>query len=92
MRDLELGRFAVPVPDRHLLLAVPRAVAARRAAHRERTEPGRERDRYESDAALQERTAGVYRGLAAAGWLAPWTVLDGAAAVDADGLAGQLLG
>jgi dTMP kinase len=96
VRDLEVDRFAVPVPDRHLLLAVPRAVAAQRAAHRERTEPGRERDRYESDAALQERTAAVYRGLAAAGWLAPWTVLDGAAAggaaVDADALAGRLLG
>ncbi len=92
VRDLEVDRFAVPVPDRHLLLAVPRAVAAQRAAHRERTEPGRERDRYESDAALQERTAAVYRGLAAAGWLAPWTVLDGAAAVDADALADRLLG
>ena len=57
VRELEIDRFGVPVPDRHLLLAVPRAVAAERAAHRERTEPGRERDRYESDAGLQERTA-----------------------------------
>ena len=73
------SRFGLPVPDRHLLLDVPRAVAAERAAHRERTEPGRVRDRYESDAGLQDRTAAVYRGLAAAGWLAPWTVLDGAA-------------
>ena len=31
---------------------------------------------------LQDRTADVYRGLAAAGWLAPWTVLDGAAGLD----------
>jgi dTMP kinase len=79
---LEIERFGVPVPDRHLLLDVPRAVAAERAAHRERTEPGRPRDRYESDAGLQDRTAEVYRGLAAAGWLAPWTVLDGAADLD----------
>jgi dTMP kinase len=92
VRELEVERFGVPVPARHLLLAVPQAVAAERAAHRERTEPGRERDRYESDAGLQERTAAVYRGLAATGWLAPWTVLDGAAAVDAEALAGQLLG
>jgi dTMP kinase len=76
VRELEVTGFGVPVPDRQLLLDVPRAVAAERAAHRERTEPGRERDRYESDAGLQERTATVYRGLAAAGWLAPWTVLD----------------
>jgi dTMP kinase len=77
VRALEVERFGVPVPDRHLLLDVPPVVAARRAAHRERTEPGRARDRYESDAALQDRTREVYRGLAAAGWLAPWTVLDG---------------
>ena len=37
---LEIGRFGLPVPDRHLLLDVPRAVAAQRAAHRERTDPG----------------------------------------------------
>jgi dTMP kinase len=92
VRELEVDRFGVPVPDRHLLLAVPQAVAAERAAHRERTEPGRERDRYESDAGLQERTAAVYRGLAELSWLAPWTVLDGAAAVDVDALAGRLLG
>ena len=62
----------------------PDAADARRAAHRERTEPGRARDRYESDAGLQDRTAAVYRELAGAGWLAPWTVLDGAADVHDD--------
>jgi dTMP kinase len=92
VHDLEIDRFGLPVPDRHLLLDVPRAVAAERAAHRERTEPGRARDRYESDAALQDRTGAVYRGLAATGWLAPWTVLDGAAGVDAETLADDLLG
>ena len=91
VHGLEIGRFGLPVPDRHLLLDVPRAVAAQRAAHRERTEPGRERDRYESDAGLQERTGAVYRGLAAAGWLAPWTVLDGAADVAVEALADDLL-
>jgi dTMP kinase len=92
VRELEIERFGVPVPDRHLMLDVPHAVAAERAEHRERAEPGRARDRYESDAALQERTAAVYQGLAATGWLAPWTVLNGAATVDVDALAGQLLG
>jgi dTMP kinase len=92
VRELEVDRFGVPVPDHHLLLAVPRALAAERAAHRERTEPGRERDRFESDAGLQERTAAVYRELAATGWLAPWTVLDGAESVDVEALARQLVG
>ena len=92
VHDLEIARFGLPVPDRHLLLDVPRAVAARRAAHRERAEPGRTRDRYEADAGLQERTAAVYRELAAAGWLAPWTVLDGAAEIGYAGLACDLMG
>jgi dTMP kinase len=91
VRALEIDRFGIPVPDHHLLLAVPQAVAAERAAHRERTETGRERDRFEADDGLQRRTGEVYAGLAASGWLAPWTVLDGAAGVDATALAGRLL-
>jgi dTMP kinase len=90
--NLEIGRFGLPVPDRQLLLDVPRAVAAQRAARRERTEPGRTRDRYESDAGLQERTAAVYRELAATGRLAAWTVLDGAAEVGYAALADDLMG
>ncbi len=90
--ELEVERFAIPVPDHQLLLAVPRAVAADRAARRERTEPGRQRDAYESDASLQERTAAVYAQLAAGSWLSAWTVLDGGAAVEVDALAAQLLG
>jgi dTMP kinase len=92
LRELEIDRFGIPVPDRQLLLAVPRSVAAERAAHRERTESGRRRDAYESDAELQERTAAVYAQLAAASWLSPWTVLDGVETVDAAALADQLLG
>lgn len=91
IRALEVERFGIPVPDHQLLLAVPDTVAADRAAHRERTEPGRERDAYESDSGLQERTATVYAQLAAAAWLSPWTVLDGTAPVDAAGVAAQLL-
>lgn len=90
VRELEVVRFGIPVPDVQLLLAVPRAVAAERAAHRERAEPGRERDAYESDALLQERTAAVYAQLAQACWLSPWEVLDGAAAVDPVALARRL--
>jgi len=91
VHDLEIERFGLPVPDRHLLLDVPLAVAAQRAAHRERADPGRARDRYESDAGLQDRTAVVYRDLAATGWLAPWTVLDGTAGTGDETLAHDLV-
>ena len=77
VRELEIERFGVPVPDHQLLLAPPREVAAERARTREATEPGRARDAYESDGDLQSRTDAVYRQLAATGWLSPWTVLDG---------------
>jgi dTMP kinase len=92
VRELEIERFGIPVPDHQLYLAVPRAVAAGRAEHRERTEPGRERDAYESDSGLQERTGAVYAQLAAASWLSPWTVVDGTATLDATAVAAQLLG
>jgi dTMP kinase len=92
LRELEVERFGVPVPDHQLLLAVPQSVAAQRAEHRERTEEGRARDAYEWDAGLQQRTAAAYAQLAAASWLSPWTVLDGSGPIDADALASQLLG
>lgn len=91
-RELEFGRFALPVPDLHLLLAPPPEVAAERTRHRERTEAGRERDTYESDDALQRRTAGVYAHLAAAAWVSPWTVLDGSASTEVDDLTRRLVG
>lgn len=92
VRRLEVERFDLPVPDHQVLLTVPTAVAAQRAAHRERLDPERARDAYESDAALQDRTARVYAQLAAACWLSPWTVVDGARDVDAEALAAQLVG
>jgi dTMP kinase len=92
VRELEVDRFGIPVPDHHLLLAPPSAVAAERAVHRERTEPGRERDNYESDRGLQERAGVVYAQLAAAAWLSPWSVLDGRSGSDVQALAARLLG
>lgn len=88
VRQLEVDRFRVPAPDHQILLAVPRSVAAQRAEQRERADPGRVRDTYESDAGLQERTAAVYAQLAAHGWLSPWTVV---ADPDADEIAARLL-
>jgi dTMP kinase len=92
VRELEIERFGIPLPDRQLYLHVPRAVAAGRAEHRERTEPGRVRDAYESDAGLQERTSVVYAQLAAASWLSEWTVFEGSGPIDTSALAAQLLG
>ncbi|MFE2753538.1 dTMP kinase [Actinosynnema sp. NPDC059335] len=85
LRALEVDRFGLPIPDLHLLLRVPPAVAADRAAHRE-AEESRDRDLYESDGGLQGRCAAVYDGLAAAGWLSPWEVLDGTADLRVDPL------
>ena len=63
MRELEIDRFGLPVPDHQLLLALPREVAAARARSREAAEPGRARDAYETDDGLQSRTdAGLPRG------------------------------
>ena len=80
VRALEVDRFGLPTPDLQLLLRVPTAVAAERAERRESSER-RERDLYESDDDLQSRCATVYDELAAAHWLSPWEVLDGAADV-----------
>ncbi len=80
LRALEIERFGVPVPDVQLLLQVPVHVAAVRADRRAATAADRAKDAFESDAGLQARCATVYDGLAAAGWLAPWHVLDGAGA------------
>jgi dTMP kinase len=86
VRDLEVHRFELPVPDRQLLLKVPVELAATRAENRDRV-----RDSYETDGGLQARCAEVYDGLAAIGWLSPWLVLDGRDRLDFAGLADTLL-
>jgi dTMP kinase len=64
---LEFGRFALPKPDSQLLLDVSVATAA--------AEDGRQRDAYERDSGLQQRTGDVYAQLAAAGWAGRWLTL-----------------
>ncbi|MGH3439343.1 MAG: dTMP kinase [Sciscionella sp.] len=91
VRELEIDRLGLPLPDAQLLLRVPAGLAAGRARKRERTEAGRDRDAFESDSGLQERCAVVYEELAAAGWLAPWLVLDGRSELDFAALATALL-
>jgi dTMP kinase len=92
VRSLEIERLRLPVPDAHLLLRVPVAVAASRSTHRSRTEAGRALDTWESDDALQARVAAVYDGLAKDDWLAPWQVVDGTSTPDCAALAATLLG
>lgn len=86
IRELEVGRFGLPVPDRQILLKVPVDLAASRAETRDRV-----RDSYEKDGGLQARCARVYDGLAEIGWLAPWLVLDGSGDVDFVALSSTLM-
>ncbi|WP_197318559.1 dTMP kinase [Saccharomonospora sp. NB11] len=77
VRELEIDRFGLPVPDRQILLRVPVAVAASRAADRARQDATRAKDAFESDDGLQARCARVYDALAEAHWLSEWHVVDG---------------
>jgi len=74
VRDLEFGRFGLPVPDLQVYLDVGVALAAERAQWREQSDATRARDAYETDSDLQTRTGAVYTGLAAAEWVSPWRV------------------
>lgn len=73
--ELEYGRLGLPTPDHQILLDVSVELAAERAVRRAGEEPDRERDAYERDDGLQQRTAQVYAELAARQWYGPWTVV-----------------
>jgi len=90
VRELEIDRFGLPVPDAHLLLRVSPELAASRSEHRARTESDRGRDDWEVDGGLQARCAAVYDQLAEEGWLAPWHVLDGTSTMDYSALAEEI--
>jgi dTMP kinase len=75
VRELEIDRFGVPVPDRQVLLATPLELAASRARTRAAGTADRALDRFESDAGLQLRTGRMYALLADQEYLSPWTVL-----------------
>lgn len=90
VQQLEYQRMGLPLPDWHVLLAVSADVAGQRARNRARIEPGRQRDNYERDDELQQRTGVVYAGLAAAKWSGPWLVVD--ESIDPGQLAGTLAG
>ncbi|AZI57477.1 dTMP kinase [Nakamurella antarctica] len=86
--DLEVDRFEIPRPDLQILLDVPVLLAAARARGRAAGDNNRALDSFESDSALQARTAAMYAELAAGQYLSPWRILkpeaDGSVAIPAD--------
>ena len=68
VHDLEFGTLSLPQAD----LDTAVEVASERAQARAQADASRERDRYERDGGLQERTAAAYRRLADAGWGGRW--------------------
>jgi dTMP kinase len=76
VHDIEYRRLHLPAPDWQVLLGVPAELADQRARHRAQHDASRERDAYERDAGLQQRTGAVYAGLAATGWGGRWRVVD----------------
>lgn len=88
VRDLEIDRFEIPVPDLQILLDVPTAVAQARALRRANESTARALDSFESDGGLQRRTALMYTRLAQQQYLSPWRILrpetDGSVTVPAD--------
>jgi dTMP kinase len=91
VRELEIARFGLPVPDAQILLRVSPEVAAERAERRARSEADRAKDAFESDDDLQVRCARVYDQLSAEGWLSPWHVVDGTTGSDGTELARVLV-
>jgi dTMP kinase len=89
VHEMEYGRLGLPAPDWQVLLGVSAELADQRARHRARVDASRERDAYERDAGLQQRTGAVYAQLAAANWGGRWLVVD--ETVDPNGLAAQLM-
>lgn len=70
--ELEFERFGLPVPQLQIFLDTDVALAGQRAVARAAEDEGRNRDRYERDAALQSRTASAYRRLAEQQWAGQW--------------------
>lgn len=89
VHDIEYGRLQLPAPDWQILLGVSAELADQRARHRATVDAARQRDAYERDAGLQQRTGEVYAGLAAADWGGRWLVVD--ETVDPGRLAAQLI-
>ena len=76
VHDIEYRRLGLPAPDWQVLLGVSAELADQRARQRAREDASRQRDAYERDAGLQQRTGTAYAELAAAAWGGRWLVVD----------------
>jgi dTMP kinase len=76
VHDIEYRRLGLPAPDWQVLLGVSAELADQRARQRAREDASRQRDAYERDAGLQQRTGAAYAELAAAAWGGRWLVVD----------------
>lgn len=74
VHDLEFGRLGLPRPDLQVLLATSPATASQRAISRAEQDQSRERDRYERDGGLQQRTYAAYERLATMNWAGDWLI------------------
>lgn len=74
--DLEFEQLGSPKPDLQVLVDIEAAAAQARAASREAQDSTRQRDAYERNSTLQERTVAAYRQLAQLEWTSPWRVVD----------------
>lgn len=70
--DLEFGTLGLPKADLQVYVDTAVEVASARAQSRAATDSTRERDHYERDGGLQERTAAAYRRLVESGWGGRW--------------------
>ena len=89
VHEIEYRRLHLPAPDWQVLLGVSIDLADQRARDRAQHDASRERDAYERDAGLQQRTGAVYAGLAATAWGGRWRVVD--AEVQPGPLAAELM-
>jgi dTMP kinase len=76
VHDIEYRRLGLPAPDWQVLLGISAELADQRARQRAREDASRQRDAYERDAGLQQRTGAAYAELAAAAWGGRWLVVD----------------
>lgn len=70
--DLEFGTLGLPQADLQVYVDTAVEVASARAQSRASSDSTRERDHYERDGGLQERTAAAYRRLVESGWGGRW--------------------
>ena len=94
VRELEIERFRLPLPDLQILLDVPPTLAEQRARRRAGQSGDRALDSFEADGGLQRRTAAMYAELALQQFLSPWRALrpdaEGGVEIPDDLLAGNV--